>query len=1031
MYISKRDYSKDSKECITAYNHKLSNFIVSLTSIAEGILKDIFPENNNNTFADLIGMINKKELEEKLHVVRKKANEFKHENTFKFVFNINDNWKKYFSPINDLIEYAINRGINPKFKFKKEDLCFASNTTLDMDDIKKVPIRFITKSDNSFNPFTKYTIDTFFKKELEDNYDDFEDEIIHVSGGYFPSDNQLVFKNNVKKLENNENVAFKFIFNLLCKNNVTIMSKYLIDLNLDFEDYEKIYSYQVILSFYYGHYYNNTGNIRCDKIDLMNYAIRDLQDYYNHYCKISDVYYTFPEFTILNDNGFYINSFNFDYSREIIESKSSFLISSSKINLYINDRNIDSWNFLTNKLFNYNELKRGQIFAIDKILSQQNELNSKCCILPTGYGKSLIYQLLSFLTLKISIVIEPTKILMVDQLYNLRDFCNNYMAGILSNDIKIKNGFSSALLYYADAEALFDELIQKVIGKLKFSNKLGFVFIDECHQISIWSQNFDYNYLVLSNYLTSILANNQIILFTATANYRVKDDLIHQFKKIDFIAPNLYKREKIKHKVVFTDDDDLNYEITKLLDNYYLSESDFIMIINDNVKIISNLYKYLIENEKYKYEVVFYDDDKINAYEIFRRKVKHILIASDEFSIGINIPHITTLITIGTPYSKDWYYQESGRVSRNNVLGNSIVILSKDKSKIDIENDTNSVINYSGIRFSNLKNSLMFFSRKDEDIEIIIEILNHNIDMRCRFVVGTPYMAKFINNAIYLCMVSGVISEYKCEFSESGSIAFEVKLGISSIAYPSLESNILDFAKKYSVGNDKFKYLKSQLDSQNSVQQSISCFVNWYYDNMLYQISRQFYSIEDLLINSRNNGSNTIEKQLELFFNAKYFIFDNDSPSSNTTTNKIAEYLENENNSDIINYAFEFFKLESLKNIDINLIFSIVEDHSIVNSYKGILLILAIIEFYKSSGNMYINTLKEKLNDVEIKLFIEKAFEYSNVINIVNSEGFTYMVFEYYNIEEIVEKNYFDLEKNEIANNLMTILTIYERLGMN
>ena len=65
------------------------------------------------------------------------------------------------------------------------------------------------------------------------------------------------------------------------------MSKYLIDLNLDFEDYEKIYSYQVILSFYYGHYYNNTGNIRCDKIDLMNYAIRDLQDYYNHYCKIS------------------------------------------------------------------------------------------------------------------------------------------------------------------------------------------------------------------------------------------------------------------------------------------------------------------------------------------------------------------------------------------------------------------------------------------------------------------------------------------------------------------------------------------------------------------------------------------------------------------------------------------------------------------------------------------------------------------------------------------------------------------------
>ena len=68
------------------------------------------------------------------------------------------------------------------------------------------------------------------------------------------------------------------------------------------------------------------------------------------------------------------------------------------------------------EIFNYDDFREGQAETIESILTNQETLS----ILPTGTGKSLCYQLPSYLLPGTTVIVSPLISLMDDQVQQLR-----------------------------------------------------------------------------------------------------------------------------------------------------------------------------------------------------------------------------------------------------------------------------------------------------------------------------------------------------------------------------------------------------------------------------------------------------------------------------------------------------------------------------------------------------------------------------------------------------------------------------------
>ncbi|MEM7468451.1 MAG: DEAD/DEAH box helicase, partial [Pseudomonadota bacterium] len=187
-------------------------------------------------------------------------------------------------------------------------------------------------------------------------------------------------------------------------------------------------------------------------------------------------------------------------------------------------------------------------FRIETLHAQQIEamravLNGKdtIAVLPTGFGKSLIYQTLACLVDQPTITISPLIALMRDQENALR------RAGVQVLRIdstlgkrdrdealkKLRNGGSLVLL--TTPESLEAQDVRRALRK----SPPALLTIDEAHCISEWGHDFRPAYLGLGN-IREKLGNPTVLALTATATVHVQDDIAARTKMdkpVKVIAP--------------------------------------------------------------------------------------------------------------------------------------------------------------------------------------------------------------------------------------------------------------------------------------------------------------------------------------------------------------------------------------------------------------------------------------------------------------------------------------------------------------
>jgi Werner syndrome ATP-dependent helicase len=316
---------------------------------------------------------------------------------------------------------------------------------------------------------------------------------------------------------------------------------------------------------------------------------------------------------------------------------------------------------LLKEKFGYGSFKPKQYEIINNIINGTDVV----AVLPTGYGKSLTYQIPALYLEKVAIVISPLISLMEDQKAGLdeKGITSCCFNSNVVNKIQMKNDILKGtyqFIYIAPEMAIkmgdFFKELNEAVG-------ISLIAIDEAHCISAYGFDFRSSYRGLSEF-KSILPDVPILAVTATATDVVIADIIKVLKitdceliKSSFDRPNLFLNVAKKSK---SPADDLVPLIKKhkgqCIIIYCLTRKETELI----AEIIN---KTGIEARYYHADMA--PSARSEVHNKFLSGELQCIVATIAFGMGINKANVRAVIHYGSPKNIESYYQEIGRAGRD------------------------------------------------------------------------------------------------------------------------------------------------------------------------------------------------------------------------------------------------------------------------------------------------------------------------------------------------------------------------------
>ena len=316
--------------------------------------------------------------------------------------------------------------------------------------------------------------------------------------------------------------------------------------------------------------------------------------------------------------------------------------------------------------FGHASFRTGQAPVVRALLQARDSLT----ILPTGGGKSLIYQLAAQLLPGLTIVVSPLLALMRDQVESLQ--ARGLRVGVINStqsaaadEQALRDARSgTAKLLYVTPERFDDADFMAAAGRMSVS----LFVVDESHSISEWGHTFRPAYLRLGEAIER-LKRPTILALTATATPWVRRDIIERLGMRDPLVlvrgtdrPNLFL------DVTRVEEENQDRRILQQLfesDDQAMRGSGIIYV--GTTRAAYQTARWLtgwgIAAEFYHGQRKKSDRERVQ--DAFMSGKVRVIAATNAFGMGVDKPDVRFVVHRDIPASLETYYQEAGRAGRD------------------------------------------------------------------------------------------------------------------------------------------------------------------------------------------------------------------------------------------------------------------------------------------------------------------------------------------------------------------------------
>jgi ATP-dependent DNA helicase RecQ len=296
--------------------------------------------------------------------------------------------------------------------------------------------------------------------------------------------------------------------------------------------------------------------------------------------------------------------------------------------------------------------------------------------MPTGSGKSAIYQIAAVELAGPTVVVSPLIALQKDQVESINEELEVGVAAAINSSLPAgTRGDALAGLQEQEVEFLFlapeqfqdDELIEE----LKRAQPSLFV-VDEAHCISEWGYDFRPDYLRM-NAVIEALGHPTILALTATAAPTVREEIVQRLGMRDaavvvqgFDRPNIWLGVR-----KFGDD---NAKWRACLDEVVAAEKPGLVYAATR----KHAEEFAAELGKRKVNAAFYHagvkaSERESIYAAFMAGEIDVVVATTAFGMGIDKSDVRFVFHFDIPGSLDSYYQEIGRCGRDGEAARALL----------------------------------------------------------------------------------------------------------------------------------------------------------------------------------------------------------------------------------------------------------------------------------------------------------------------------------------------------------------------
>ena len=325
---------------------------------------------------------------------------------------------------------------------------------------------------------------------------------------------------------------------------------------------------------------------------------------------------------------------------------------------------------LARHTFGFEELRPGQEEAIRSVADGRDTL----AVLPTGWGKSAIYQLAALVIPGPTLVVSPLVALQRDQVANLTEAgveaaaVNSDVAGGERGDAFRRFVEGSLEFLFVSPEQLARDDVVEVLGRARVS----LFVVDEAHCVSSWGHDFRPDYLRLAE-VVQVLGRPPVLALTATASPAVRADILDRLRMRDaHLVAGGFDRPNIHLDVErFVDADEKRRALVERTLTAEGSGLVYVATRKAAEEVAADLANAGSAAEPY--HAGLRDSRRRATESAFLAGELEVVVATTAFGMGIDKPDVRFVHHHDPAESLDAYYQEIGRAGRDGEPASAVL----------------------------------------------------------------------------------------------------------------------------------------------------------------------------------------------------------------------------------------------------------------------------------------------------------------------------------------------------------------------